>query len=99
MKRTLGILLTAAALGLGAAPAYADHGGYGYEDDCRGGGCGNEREESYEGAGCKYVCPSFKDSPVHDAFNFSPQICLPGATCHFEDRERQGEGGQQPPAS
>lgn len=101
-------LITAAALAAGLAfvpaPAWADHewGGGGYEEGCgRGGaGCGNERHEDYEGANCKYVCPQFDRSPVQDAFNFNPQVCLPGATCHFEDRERQdrppAEEGQQP---
>lgn len=93
MKRLLAA--TVIAVGLWGSPAYADHEGGGYyaEEDCRNGGCGH-REEDYEGANCKYVCPEFRDSPVHDAFNFNPQICLPGATCHFEDRNP--EQGEQP---
>lgn len=35
--------------------------------------------------------PSFKDSPVRDAFNFSPVICLPGSTCNVD-------GGKDEPA-
>lgn len=95
MRRLLGIAMTGAlAFGL-AAPAYADHG---YERErCGGGGCDNEREESYENTGCKYVCPSFERSPVHDAFNFSPFICMPGATCYEDgDRRQDGSGGGQP---
>jgi len=83
------------ALGSMVSPAYADHGGY-YDGDgreCRGGGCGNEREESYEGSGCKYLCPSFDDSPVQDSFN----ICLPGSTCNF-DGQRDGEQQQPQPS-
>lgn len=87
-----------------AAPAYADHersrcGGYddgnGSADCSEYGGQGNNnrRQEDYEGAGCKYVCPSFDKSPVHDAFNFSPFICMPGATC-YEDGDKRRE--QQP---
>lgn len=93
-------LITAAlAAGLVLVPgtAWADRGGY--DDECRGGGCGNEREENYEGAGCKYVCPSFDKSPVQDAFNISPTICMPMSTCHFDGSQEeggQGEGGDQP---
>lgn len=90
-------LMTAAlAAGLVLAPgaAWADQGGQrAYGEDCDRGNCGNEREENYEGAGCKYVCPSFEDSPVRDAFNISPVICLPQSTCHFDG---QGEEGDQP---
>lgn len=99
-RRTLAALAATAMLFLGAAPAAASHDYGGYEEGCgRGGaGCGNEREENYEGANCKYVCPQFDRSPVQDAFNFNPQICLPGATCHFEDRERQQDEGDQQPS-
>jgi hypothetical protein len=94
----LGIVLS---LGL-ATPAYADHGGdrYDQREGCgeQGGGCNNEREEDYSGAGCKYVCPTFDKSPVHDAFNFSPFICMPGATCYEDGGKRQPpQEGQQPP--
>lgn len=94
-RRVLGVL-SLTCLMLAPLPAWADHGG-GYDEGCgkNGGGCGNEREEDYSGAGCKYVCPSFDKSPVHDAFNFSPFICMPGATCYEDGRQRQGEG-QQP---
>lgn len=86
MRRIIAVAITAGSLLVGA-PAYADHD---YDDrDRYGHGSdygGNERNEDYEGANCKYVCPQFDRSPVQDAFNFNPQICLPGATCHFEDR-------------
>lgn len=73
-------------------PAYADHDERS-RCDSRNGGC-SEREESYEHTGCKYVCPSFERSPVHDAFNFSPTICLPGSTCNFDgSKEGNGDGG------
>lgn len=89
-RRILGSLAVSAALLLSAAPAYADHGG-GYDggeyDDRRGDCRGTEgRCEDND------FSPSFQDSPVRDAFNFSPQICLPGATCHFDgDRQREGQ--------
>jgi len=98
MKRLLGIAFAGMlTLGIGA-PAYADHdwGGGGYRDndgrECRGGGCGNEREEDYSQGGCKYICP--QDSPITDSFN----VCLPGSTCHFDGRQDgdQGDEGQQP---
>jgi hypothetical protein len=85
-----------------ANAAFADHdyGGDRYRQDegCgeQGGGCYNEREEDYSHANCKYVCPQFDRSPVQDAFNFNPQICLPGATCHFEDRERNSDRNPPP---
>jgi hypothetical protein len=98
----LGALIVAGALSLGlAGPAYADRGGnndrYDQREGCgeQGGGCNNERHENYEGAGCKYICPTFDKSPVQDSFNFDPQVCLPGATCYFEDRKK-GSQGQQP---
>jgi hypothetical protein len=97
MKRILVGAFTALMF-LSPAPAFADHGGGngGGEGECgRNGGCNNERDEDYSGAGCKYVCPSFDKSPVHDAFNFDPQICMPGATCHFEDR-KQDKKEQEP---
>ena len=102
MKRLAGAVLAAAlVLGLGAAPASADHGGDRYRQDegCgeQGGGCYNEREEDYSHANCKYVCPQFDRSPVQDAFNFNPQVCLPGATCHFEDRQDERRGDQPQP--
>ena len=90
MKRILGIALLS-VLSL-ASPAYADHGGY-EDGDCRGGGCGTERDEQYGNGSCKYVCPAFDRSPVEDSFN----ICLPGATCYWDgqkDREQPEE--QQP---
>ena len=99
-RRILGTLAVAAALLLTPATAYADHGGddYRQREGCgeQGGGCNNEREEDYSGAGCKYVCPSFDKSPVHDAFNFSPEICMPGATCYYGDKDKRGQQGQQP---
>lgn len=84
-------------VGLGAAPAAADHdydyggyddGGYYYREGCgeQGGGCGNERDEEYGDGSCKYFCPAFDRSPVEDSFN----ICLPGASCDFDGR-RDGE--------
>lgn len=98
MKRLVAVAMMSLLPLTLASSAYADHdyggGGYSSDEDCRNGGCG-EREETYGDNSCKYVCPDFKDSPVQDAFNFGPQICLPGATCHFEDRnpdeQRQGE--------
>lgn len=81
---------------LAPTPARADHQGgdrYGYDEGCGrdGAGCNNERDEDYSSAGCKYVCPSFDKSPVHDAFNFSPFICAPGATCYEDGRRRSDE--------
>jgi len=94
MKRLLGMAMVL-TLGM-ASPAFADHGGYRDNDgrECRGGGCDNDRRENYEGAGCKYVCPTFDKSPVQDSFN----VCLPGATCYWGDRrnDRQDEEGQRP---
>lgn len=89
MKKVAGLILFLSVLA--PAPALADHGGYRDDyGDCRSGGCGNEREESYEGSGCKYFCPAFDDSPVQDSFN----VCLPGSTCNF-DGNRQEEGQPQ----
>lgn len=103
MRRLAGAVL-ALSLVLGAAPAYAEHGGRGGDDrydqreGCgeQGGGCNNERDENYSGAGCKYVCPSFDKSPVHDAFNFSPFVCMPGATCYEDGDKRKDEQQPQP---
>lgn len=105
--RRLAMAALAAGLVLVPGTAWADHDGgdrYDQRDGCgeNGGGCHNRREEDYGGAGCKYVCPSFDKSPVHDAFNFSPFICMPGATCYEDGRQRQGEGdgnGGQPTRS
>lgn len=94
------VLAMPVPLTLTSSTAYADHGGdrYDQRDGCgeNGGGCNNEREEDYEGAGCKYVCPSFDKSPVHDAFNFAPFICMPGATCYQKDPDQNREQEQQP---
>lgn len=93
------------ALPITSSAAYADHDGYGRdgggngggEGECgRNGGCNNEREEDYSGAGCKYVCPSFDKSPVHDAFNFAPFICMPGATCYEDGKKGEQEGQPEP---
>lgn len=89
-------LILAVALVLAhPAPALANHQGdrYDQRDGCgeQGGGCNNERDEDYSGAGCKYVCPSFDKSPVHDAFNFSPFVCMPGATCYQKDPDKKEE--------
>ena len=82
----LGIALVLAT----PAVAYADHDYY------RGGdqGSGNEREEDYEGANCKYVCPQFDRSPVRDAFNL--HVCMPGATCHYDGRRDQPPNQGEP---
>lgn len=92
-----------AGLMLLATPAYASHDGRGGsngggEGECgRNGGCNNERDEDYSGAGCKYVCPSFDKSPVHDAFNFAPFICMPGATCYEDgDKQNKNQKDQEP---
>lgn len=77
---TLGMVL-----GIGA-PAGADHGYY--DDDCRGGGCGTEREEEYGDQSCKYFCPDLKDSPVQTG---DITICMPFSAC------RQPEGDDRPP--
>ena len=90
MKRIIAAAVL--AVGLTASPALADHDYGGYN---RGGdqGSGNEREEDYEGANCKYVCPQFDRSPVRDAFNLN--VCMPGATCHYDgQQDRQPEGGE-----
>lgn len=78
----------------GGGESYDSGDSYGC-DDYGGQGNNNRRREDYGGAGCKYVCPSFDKSPVHDAFNFSPFICMPGATC-YEDGDKRGK--DQPPA-
>lgn len=82
------IILTI-ALVLVPAPAYADHGGYRDDRDCESGNC-NRREDSSYGQ-CRNFCPAFDKSPVQDSFNFAPQVCLPGATCYFEDRKKKEE--------
>lgn len=102
MKRMLGLLMAGSLLLGPAAPAYAGRGGGNGSGDneCgRNGGCNNERDENYSGAGCKYVCPSFDKSPVQDAFNLN--VCMPGATCYYGDPKKkdpnQGDGqGQKP---
>jgi hypothetical protein len=113
VKTKLGMGIAAFALAAGsltgmASPAAADHDYRGYDDgyyddsygrgyddrdgrECRGGGCGNERDEDYSNGGCKYICP--QDSPITDSFN----VCLPGATCHWDgqrDGQNGGQGGQ-----
>lgn len=110
-RRVLGIL-SLTCLMLAPLPAWADHersrcGGEGYSENSDRYGCDqyggqgnhNRRREEYNGAGCKYVCPSFDKSPVHDAFNFSPFVCMPGATCYEDPHKRDEKGdqdGQQP---
>lgn len=87
MRRIVAAAVTVFTLGV-VSPAYADHGYYDRDSrECRGGGCGNEREEDYSNGGCKYVCP--QDSPITDSFN----ICLPQSTCHFDGREGEQGGG------
>jgi len=80
---------------------HGDDGGdsYDYDEGCGrdGGGCNNRRREDYQGAGCKYVCPSFDKSPVHDAFNFAPFVCMPGATCYEDGDKRQHQGDEDQP--
>jgi len=94
-------IMLALALVLIPTPAYAYHGG---QDRCRGeqreGNC-NDRRENYDHAQCKYACPNFDKSPVHDAFNFSPFICMPGATCYQKDPEKKepNKDGQEPTAA
>jgi hypothetical protein len=109
MKKMFIIIIAIASL-FATTPAYADHRGGersqcgGYDDgngsaDCSeygGQGNHNRRNEDYGGAGCKYVCPSFDKSPVHDAFNFSPFVCMPGATCYEDGDKRKNQ--DQPPS-
>lgn len=97
MKKLFVIAMSIASIFV-SSPAHAyDDGGdrYGQREGCgkQGGGCNNERDENYSGAGCKYVCPSFDKSPVHDAFNFSPFVCMPGATC-YEDGDKRNKKDQ-----
>jgi hypothetical protein len=98
MKRLMVALVVAGGL-LAPSPALADHD-YDERDRDRYGHSGgdyggNERDEEYGDNSCKYVCPDFKDSPVHDAFNFAPQVCLPGATCYWDgQRDERREEGQ-----
>jgi hypothetical protein len=103
VKKLLGLVMVG-MLSLGVAgPAYADHGGRrgggngGGDGECgRNGGCNNERDEDYSHAQCKYACPNFDKSPVHDAFNFAPFICMPGATCYQKDPKDKDEQSGQP---
>lgn len=92
MKRAVTSVIAAACILFPQGVAYADHGGYEQGDECgRNGGCHNERDENYSGAGCKYVCPSFDKSPVQDAFNINPTICMPGSTCNFDGEKKEGQ--------
>ena len=92
MKRLAAVAMMSLLPLIPASNAYADHE---YPRcDSRNGGC-SEREESYENSGCKYVCPSFERSPVHDAFNFAPFICMPGATCYEDGNNRQQDEPQR----
>jgi hypothetical protein len=115
VRRTLSALGLVLAVLFGTpALAYADHRGDersrcggGYEqsdsygcDQYGGQGNHNRRREDYSGAGCKYVCPSFDKSPVHDAFNFAPFVCMPGATCYEDgDKRKRQDEPQQPGGS
>lgn len=99
MRTIIAAAVLALTLGVGAGPALADHDyesrdRYGHGSDYGG----NEREERYGDNSCKYVCPDFKDSPVQDAFNFGPVICLPGSTCNVDkqrdDRNPRSESGR-----
>jgi hypothetical protein len=106
MKRVLGLVMVGMMTFGVTAPAYADRGGrdgrdrggdsYDQREGCgeQGGGCHNRRDEDYSGAGCKYVCPKFDKSPVHDAFNFAPFICMPGATCYQKDPDKKDDKKQ-----
>lgn len=85
MRKLAGMVLVL-SLGM-SAPAYADHGGDDYGCGRGGGGCNNEREEEYNGAGCKYVCPTFDKSPVQDSFNI--QICVQPGSCSPEQKEER----------
>ena len=70
---------------------------YGGDRDCGDGGyCAGEDERGDcrdSGSNCQDndFSPSFEDSPVRDAFNFAPVICLPGSTCNVE----RGGGSQE----
>lgn len=93
MKKLLaGVFVAMSAFPI--TPAFADHGGEGYRGgECdSSGGCYNEREEDYSGAGCKYFCPDFKDSPV-DFRDNNITICFPFSVC---DPGKKGEEGQTP---
>jgi hypothetical protein len=88
MRRLMTVAL-AAGLVLAPGAAWADHDYGGYDDrrgDCRGSEGHCEDND---------LSPSFQDSPVRDAFNFSPAICLPGSTCHFDGRGDGQQGGGQ----
>jgi hypothetical protein len=85
IKRLVATLGVAVVLGSGlGTPAY----GYRGDDDCRGGGCGNEREESYEGAGCKYFCPTFDKSPV-DFHDNNITLCMPFSVCDPDNKKQE----------
>lgn len=90
MKRAmmLSVALTLAV----PAPAWASRGGGNGSGDneCgRNGGCNNERDENYSGAGCKYACPSFDKSPVQDSFNI--QICVQPGSCTAKDDKKESK--------
>jgi hypothetical protein len=82
----IALALTLAPVGVGPAHAYHD-GRYRDDRDCESGNCGNSSDDEY--GQCKYACPNFDKSPVHDAFNFSPFICMPGATCYQKDPKQE----------
>lgn len=90
------VFVVAAAVLVWNDAAWADHeyGGGGWREGCgeQGGGCGNEREETYYGDGsCKYVCPQFDRSPVENSFN--PTICVMPGSCSGEQQQDGGGGG------
>lgn len=93
MRRLLTVALCA-GLVLAPGAAWADHDGGGYYEE-------GDRDRNRGGGECRGAegncedndfSPSFQDSPVRDAFNFAPQVCLPGATCHWHG---DGQGGQE----
>lgn len=90
MLHALAVLALAAGVAVPTAGASSLSSHYGYDDDCRGGGCGNEREEDYSGAGCKYFCPTFDKSPV-DLRDNNVTICMPFSVCG----EKPSEGKAQ----
>ena len=99
MRRIATVVAVVALVALMApAPAYAARGDRpdrhdrSCEAEGNGGGC-SAREEEYGDNSCKYVCPAFDDSPVHDAFNFAPVVCLPGSTCNVD---RGGDQREEP---
>ena len=106
MRRSLAAVVVAAGLVFSLPPAQAatvarDHVARHDDDgDCQGGGCGGRSEEDSRYGSCRNFCPSFDKSPVQDSFNFDPQVCLPGATCYFEDRKKnQPQPKEQKPAA